>query len=324
MIFITGATGKIGRPLVHALLARGERVRALVRDPAHASLPPGVELVHGDILDPVSLAGAMAGCRVVHHLAAHVEEGDTADEALAARLRRVNVEGSLHVARAALQEKVVRLVHMSSYAVYGYRSGDRMNANTPVSLDTPYGRSKWEAEEALRTALGGTSLDLIILRPVVVTGAPRDEQRHDLIADLVRMARKGFLPCPIGAGPARKALVHLDDVIAGLLAAQERGPRNRTYVIAASRSFPFIEILTTLSRLLGHRVSVPAPAHLLRLGAWLSDVCLEPIGVRPSLNRRRLMKLFRDQVFDISHERTDLGYQPTHADLEEMLRPYVG
>lgn len=325
MIFVTGATGKLGRPLVQALLARGEQVRALVRDEAHANLPEGAELVRGDILDPGSLEKGMAGCRLVHHLAARVEEGDLADDALASRLRQGNVEGSVNVARAAIHHHVKRMVHVSSYAVYGFRSGERMDASTPVSLDTPYGRSKWETEEALRAATAGTALELVILRPVVVAGVPpgKDRDRHDLVGDIVRLARKGLLPRLWGGGPARKALVHLDDVIAALIAAQDRGPGNRTYVIAAARSFRYDEILAALERLLGRRVSVPAPAALLSLGGWLADTCLEPLGLRSPISRRRVNKLLRDQVFDISQERADLGYEPAHGDLDEMLRPYL-
>ncbi|MFG2133938.1 NAD(P)H-binding protein [Streptomyces sp. NPDC048751] len=61
MILVTGATGTIGSDVVRQLAARGEKVRALTRDPARAQVPPGVEVVRGDYLDPGSLEGAMSG-----------------------------------------------------------------------------------------------------------------------------------------------------------------------------------------------------------------------------------------------------------------------
>ncbi|MFF8424466.1 SDR family oxidoreductase [Streptomyces sp. NPDC016566] len=65
MILVTGATGTIGSDVVRQLAARGEKVRALTRDPAKARVPAGVEVVRGDYLDPGSLAGAMAGVTAV-------------------------------------------------------------------------------------------------------------------------------------------------------------------------------------------------------------------------------------------------------------------
>ncbi|WP_328874714.1 NAD(P)H-binding protein [Streptomyces sp. NBC_00287] len=61
MILVTGATGTIGSELVRQLAARGEKVRALTREPAKAHMPSGVEVVRGDYLDPGSLEGAMSG-----------------------------------------------------------------------------------------------------------------------------------------------------------------------------------------------------------------------------------------------------------------------
>ncbi|MFJ8079820.1 NAD(P)H-binding protein [Streptomyces sp. NPDC096205] len=61
MILVTGATGTIGSELVRQLAARGEKVRALTRDPAKADVPAGVEVVRGDYLDQESVRAAMSG-----------------------------------------------------------------------------------------------------------------------------------------------------------------------------------------------------------------------------------------------------------------------
>jgi len=63
IILVTGATGKVGRPLVEALLAGGHRVRALTRDPRRAGLPAGVGVVAGDLGATETLAGAWRGSR---------------------------------------------------------------------------------------------------------------------------------------------------------------------------------------------------------------------------------------------------------------------
>ena len=63
MIVVTGATGNVGGEVVTALSARGQQVRAVVRDPERASLPAGVEVVRGDLELPESLTSSLAGAR---------------------------------------------------------------------------------------------------------------------------------------------------------------------------------------------------------------------------------------------------------------------
>jgi uncharacterized protein YbjT (DUF2867 family) len=74
IILVTGATGKVGRPLVEALLAGGHRVRALTRDPRRAGLPAGVEVVAGDLGATETLAAAFAGVTAAHLINFHGDD----------------------------------------------------------------------------------------------------------------------------------------------------------------------------------------------------------------------------------------------------------
>lgn len=87
MIVVTGATGNVGGELVGALSSRGEHVRAVVRDPQRASLPAGVEVVHGDLELPESLTSSLAGARAVFLLGGW---GDMAG--LVGQIGRVGIE----------------------------------------------------------------------------------------------------------------------------------------------------------------------------------------------------------------------------------------
>ncbi len=89
MFLVTGATGNVGSEVVGALAARGERVRALVRDPAKAALPGGVEAVTGDLNDPASLTGALQGVRGVFLLPGYQDMPGLLGEARAAGVERV-------------------------------------------------------------------------------------------------------------------------------------------------------------------------------------------------------------------------------------------
>lgn len=65
-VLVTGATGTVGRHVVEQLFRRGQRVRALTRDPAKASLPEGVEVVAGDLQNPETLVPVLAGVDALH------------------------------------------------------------------------------------------------------------------------------------------------------------------------------------------------------------------------------------------------------------------
>lgn len=98
---VTGATGNLGRRVVDRLVAGGARVRALTRNPAEADLPDGVEVVHGDLTDPATLAPALDGVTAMHLLttggadSAPLPTGpEIVAAATAAGVRRVTVLGT--------------------------------------------------------------------------------------------------------------------------------------------------------------------------------------------------------------------------------------
>jgi uncharacterized protein YbjT (DUF2867 family) len=129
VLLVTGATGNVGREVVAALAARGEDVRAMVRDPARASAPDGVEKVQGDLELPESLTPALAGVRGVFLL------GGWSDmPGLVRRIERAGVE---------------RVVLLTSRCVVGGRS------------DNPVTRMWLDAEAAVR----GSGLGWTVLRP---------------------------------------------------------------------------------------------------------------------------------------------------------------
>jgi uncharacterized protein YbjT (DUF2867 family) len=129
VLLVTGATGNVGSEVVAALAARGEDVRAMVRGPAPASAPDGVELVRGDLELPESLTPALAGVRGVFLL------GGWSD--MPGLVRRIEEAG------------VERVVLLTSRCVVGGRP------------DNPVTRMWLDAEAAVR----GSGLDWTVLRP---------------------------------------------------------------------------------------------------------------------------------------------------------------
>src|SRR5438105_570420 len=125
IVAVTGATGGVGTALVRALRARGDSVRALVRDPARAKLD--ATLVRGDLGDEAALEEVARGADAFVHTAAHV--GDWGDSA---EFEDVNVGGTRRAVEAAARAKVKRFVHVSSVAVYGRPESGNIDQTTPA------------------------------------------------------------------------------------------------------------------------------------------------------------------------------------------------
>src|SRR5262245_61554977 len=113
---VTGATGIIGHSIATALIEAGQPVRAMVRsiEKARRSLPASVELVEGDVTDPLSIARAVEGAKRVFH-AAGLPEQWLPDERT---FERVNVEGTRNVALAAQKAGVEKFVYTSTIDVF--------------------------------------------------------------------------------------------------------------------------------------------------------------------------------------------------------------
>ncbi len=108
MILVTGATGHIGNVVVRYLLEKGEKVRALILRGEDLTPLKGlnVETVVGDVLDPESLKTALEGIQRVFHLAGIISIMPGRNDLV----RRVNVDGTLNIVRAAIQAGLRRLV----------------------------------------------------------------------------------------------------------------------------------------------------------------------------------------------------------------------
>ena len=246
--FVTGGSGFIGGKLIERLVSSGERVRALARSDASAARVAelGAEPVRGDIGDRASLEAAAAGCELVYHAAAKVEDSGPWEEFL-----RDNVEGTRNVVEACESAGVRRLVHVSTEAVL--IAGEplvNVDETAPRRPDSkaPYPRSKAMAEE-LVLAPGG-SMERVALRPRFVWGAG-DTSLLPGIVDLVKAGRFAW----IGGGTHRTDTTHVDNVVEGLVLAAQKGRDREIYFVTDGEPVVFREFVSALIETQG--VEVP-------------------------------------------------------------------
>lgn len=206
-IMVTGATGFVGKKLVESLATKYEVV-AIVR--RKEQLIPSVEQrVVPDISSSTDWSGIMRDIDVVIHLAARVHVmQETEDDPLAA-FRSVNVRGTRTLAEEAANQGVKKFIFMSSIKVHGEETHDHpySAADTPSPVD-PYGISKWEAEQELRSVSRVTGLPIVILRPPVIYGP-------GVKGNILRLAKltSKKIPLPFGAVHNRRSMISVQNLL---------------------------------------------------------------------------------------------------------------
>jgi len=227
-VLVTGATGFVGWHVARQLLERGERVRALVRDPARSAKPlaelAGVETVPGDLRDEHSLASAVNGCGAVYHVAADYRLWAPRPE----EMYRSNVDGTRNLLSAARTAGVERCVYTSTVGCIGMRKGELGSEDTPAGLEEmqgTYKRSKFLAEQiALQFADEG--FPVVIVNPTAPVGDHdfRPTPTGKIVVDFLRGAMPAYLDTGLN-------VVYVGDVAAGHLLAGERGRVGERYIL---------------------------------------------------------------------------------------------
>ncbi|MGO9514254.1 MAG: NAD-dependent epimerase/dehydratase family protein [Steroidobacteraceae bacterium] len=301
---VTGAAGFIGAQLCPILAQHGWQVVCVSR---RAGTTPRIAGLEGVLL-PLSSRDAnwqeaLTSVRCVVHLAAHVHQLRD-DEQAAVAYREVNVSGSRFVAEQAARAGVRRFVYLSSIKVNGeggaatpYRAEDAPN---PLDL---YGRSKWEAEIALRDLCHRSGMELVIIRPPLVYG-PRVRANFNRLMHLASLG----VPLPLGSIDNRRSLVNVWN-LADFIETCMTHPRaaGNTFLISDGEDLSTPQLLRKLSGLM-HR-----PSRLFRFPPRALLHVARLIGFGPEM--RRLCESLR---LDSTPARERLEWQPV-VSLDEGL-----
>ena len=304
-ILVTGANGFVGKPLCVELLRQGHIVRGVTRSATRQA--ENIEAVSVCTIDSeTDWTHALPGVDIVIHLAARVHVmKDTASDALAA-FRRVNVEGTLNLARQSVAAGVQRFIFISSIKVNGEGTllGHPYTAeDQPAPID-PYGISKREAEDALRQLASETDMEVVIIRPPLVYGPGVKANFLSMMHWLAKGA-----PLPLGAIYNQRSLVALDNLIDLIVTCiQHPAAANQTFLAGDGEDLSTTELLQRMAVALGKKAwLIPVSSFLLVWGARLTG--------RQALAQRLCGSL---QV-DISKARDLLDWKPS-VSVDEALR----
>ncbi|MBM4354646.1 MAG: SDR family oxidoreductase [Deltaproteobacteria bacterium] len=304
---VTGAAGHVGANLVRELLARGRTVRVLVKSDTRGFDGLPVERVNGDITAPETLEPAFEGVTVCYHTAAFISVDGRDHE----DLYRVNIDGTKHVI-AQCRRVGARLVHFSSiHALSEFPLDQPVDESRPLAIEDgtlAYSRTKASGEKVVLDAVA-EGLDAVIVNPTGIVG-PHDYKLSHM-GETVRDLAARRLPALI---PGAYDFVDVRDVVAGALAAEERGKRGERYILSGH----YVTVRELAESV--HRVTGARPPRMT-CPMWLARMVAPPVtwfslmaGVRPKFTSSSLAVLRSNGRTTYARANRELGYEPRPLD----------
>jgi len=289
-VLVTGGAGFIGSHLVEALVAAGHPVRVL--DDLSTGLRENLahlantDLQIGDTSDPETVERAVAGVKVVYHLAALASVQASVERPLVSA--RICDTGTLLVLDAARRAGVRRIVYAGSASAYGIPSSEVQTENEPLCPLSPYAAAKLAGEMFLVAYASSYGMETVRLRFFNVFG-PRqraDNPYSGVIAIFIAAISQGRTPTIFGDGLQTRDFVYVADVVQALRkAATMPGVSGKVFNVGTGRKTTLLDLLEVLNRQLGQSI---APNHQPGRAGDIRHSCA-----------------------DITRIRTDLGFEPT-------------
>jgi len=303
---VTGATGFIGGFLCNRLLTEGFSVcGTMLASENPTSLVAGVQPV---IIEPLgaetSWVESLAGIDTIIHLAARVHIMDDPSANPLDDFRKVNVAGTLKLARDAVAAGVKRFVFISSIKVNGEESVTPYTPDSPPHPSDPYGISKWEAEQALRKIETETGLEVVVVRPTLVYGPGVKAN----FLKMMKIISRG-IPLPLASITNKRSLIYVGNLVDALTTcAAHPAAAGHTYMVSDGEDVSTPELITRTAKALGVQARLlPFPPRLMLLTGKLT-------GKSGAVTR-----LTGSLTVDSSRIRQELGWLPPFT-MEEGMR----
>lgn len=300
-VLVTGGTGQIGGAVIRALVKQGLEVRALVRDADRPGHLEGLKIdVHeGDVTVPESLASACKDMDRVIHAAGCISYWKRGH----ARMQAVNVEGTRNMLEAATRAGVSRFVHTSSMACFGYNAGDSIGDESTAynwgPLNIGYSDSKKAAEDLV---LSWSDIPCIAVNPGITIG------EGDVNGNGVRLLAQLKAGKIKGIPPGYTTLCCLEDIVAGHLAALEKGRIGERYFLGG-HPMSWESVFEKAAGI----VDAPPPSRKVSRGLMMTMARLQLLrgtltGVEPKITPQIVEVSSRNRMYHCSKAKEELGY----------------
>ena len=297
-ILLTGASGFVGRAVLERLSSvSAHQLTVAIRKPLQGLAVTTNAAQINQIDGATDWTRILPDCDVVIHAAARVHVMQEFSVDPLATFRKVNVEGTLNLARQAAQRGVRRFIFISSIKV----NGEETSLDVPYTADSellpldPYGISKMEAEKGLVTIASQTGMEVVIIRPPLVYGPGVKAN----FLTMMQWLYKG-VPLPFGSIHNRRSLVALDNLV-DLIITCINHPKaaNQVFLVSDGDDLSTTALMRKMGDALGK------PARLLPVSSGVLTFFADLLG-KASLSQRLCGSL---QV-DITKNRELLGWTP--------------
>lgn len=299
-VLVTGANGFVGESLCRRLSAEKfdvVRITRQVKDDAVAV---------GDIDGTTDWRNVLAGVKIIIHAAARVPMMQDPPNVSLAEYRKVNVDGTMNLARQAADVGVRRFVYISTIKVNGDDTvpGHFFNEEVVTVPVEPYALSKYVTEVKLRELAKQTGLEVVIIRPPLIYGT---EVKANFLG-MMEWVERG-VPLPLGSLHNQRSLIFVDNLVDFITTCiNHPAAAQQTFVISDGDDLSTTDLLRRTAAVMGVPARLfPVPLSLLMLGATM-------FGKRAVYRR-----LCGNLQVDITKARTLLGWTPP-VSVDEGLR----
>jgi UDP-4-keto-D-QuiNAc 4-reductase len=304
-VLITGATGFVGNRLAQRMVDEGFTVASALRKPGQVA---GV--VVGEINGETDWKEAVSGVDIVIHLAARVHVMHDLSVDPLAEYRKTNLEGTMQLARAAVEHGVKRFIYLSSIKVNGEIAGmdEPFTEAGPAQPQDAYALSKWEAEQALVDLSQKTRLEVVIVRPPLVYGPGVKGNFYKLLQVVAKQ-----LPLPLGSVRNRRSLLALENLIDFIvLCAKHPKAANELFLLADEEALSTPELIRRIAAMMDKRT------HLIRFPLTLLKAMAFMFRKQEIFSR-----VCESLVVDVSKAQELLGWSPPVSMEQELKRTIV-
>ncbi|MGZ4105329.1 MAG: NAD-dependent epimerase/dehydratase family protein [Actinomycetota bacterium] len=313
--YVTGATGFIGSRVARALLRDGWDVTVLARsaERAQALADAGARVHLGDITDPASIRGSIAGHDALFHLAAWYAIG-VRDRA---RIEQINVGGTVNVLDAAAEAQIPKIVYCSTVAALGTAPDGGIGEETHHH-DGPPGSNYEETKlRAHRVAAERAAAGAPIV--TVMPGAVYGHGDESMVGVLLKLYAKGLLvACPFQE--TGLSWSHVEDVAAGMVLAYEKGETGEGYILAGDNE-TIGNMFKRIQPFTHKRPPMRMPNGLVKAGIPFGPLVARVLGQEPDLLKEGLKSLSGSWMYSSKKAEAALGYR--YRPIEEGIPPVI-
>lgn len=317
-VLVTGGTGFVGTRLVNALCKSGYQVKILARNTNFKSDHANVSVCYGDICNAEDVVAAVAGVEVVFHLAAAMS-GDEETH------KQVTIGGTHNIIEACKANNTSHLIYVSTLNVYDaslYRNGEGVAEDFPYESRSEwrgfYSNAKLQAEKALLAAQDELPSKITIFRPGLIYG-----NKNNLLPLDVAIKISGSIYGMIGWGKRRLSFVNVENLVeAMILPIKAQQEKLDIFNIVDDEQPTQKEYIKIYNRHSADKVHwIPVPLAFVKTAFFTADRLFQILGRNKHLIFR-LSALTGSPVFDASHAKNQLGWQP-RLNLEEGVKDAI-